>query len=277
MKRHEYNFNLWCDSATILISYKPDRKAAHKELRDHLDDAYDAAIASGLTEDEAESKALSSMGNAYDVARQLAAIHKPFWGYMIRVCQIAVAILLVLSLIPTWKYISSVNFLEATNLWDFAIFDSASYAEGTGRVLHHLSEPGVSFSSEAGTFTVTNAAVFTTFPDDSETPWTQLYLLVEQRSILPWKENKGYFRFDAVTQWFTARDSLGNEYDCYWNKPYENRGRLNSHAVQSGIFTGSHALWINHFPQDAEWIEILCTRDGREYVLHIDLAGGDHT
>lgn len=260
-----------------MIRYKPDRKAARKELRAHLDDAFDAAIEKGLTEEEAESKALSSMGNAYDIARQLAAIHKPFWGYVIQVSQIALAILLVLSLIPIGKYISNLNIYDATNFRDFAIFDSASYGEGTGRTLHHLSEPGVSFSSEAGTFTVTHAAVFTSYPDDSETPWTQLYLQVEQRSHLPWKEHKEYFRFDAVTQWFTARDSLGNVYDCLWESASQDKGRLNTHAVQSGLFSGSHVLWINDFPQDAEWVEILCTRDGREYALHIDLSGGDRT
>lgn len=277
MKRHEYNFELWCRSATILIRYKPDRTAVHKELRAHLDDIFEAAIAKGLTEEEAEAKALESMGKAHDIAPQLAAIHKPFWGLVIQVSQIALVILLVLSLIPIWKYACSLNIYDAPHVQSFEVYESASYGEGTDRVLHHLSEPGVSFSSEAGKFTVTNAAVFTTFSDDGKKSNTQLYMLVEQRSWLPWKEHKGYFQFDPVTQWFSARDSLGNVYDCVWDKPFESSGRMRSSAVQSGIFTGTHELLINSFPQDAQWVEILYTRDGREYVLRIDLTGGDRT
>ena len=277
MKRHEYNFNLWCESATILISYKPDRKAVHKELRAHLDDAFDAAIAKGMTEEEAEAKALESMGKPHDIARQLAAVHKPFWGYVIRVSQIALIILLVLSLIPIYKYIGSLYLRDAPNLRDFAIFDAASYGEGTDRVLHHLSEPGVSFSSEAGRFTATDAAVFTTFSDDGESARTQLYVLVRQRSWLPWKEHQEYFHWFSTTSWFTARDSFGNEYPCYWDPHSDGTSQLYSKDVQSGIFSGTHLLWINHFPKEAEWVEILCARDGREYVLHIDLTGGDHT
>lgn len=277
MKRHEYNFDLWCHSATILIRYKPDRKAVHKELRAHLDDAFEAGIAKGLTAEEAEAKALQSMGKAHDIAPQLAAIHKPFWGYVIRVSQITLVILLVLSLIPIWKYACSLNIYDAPHVQSFEVYDPASYGEGTGRVLRHLSKPEASFSSEAGTFTVTNAAVFTTLSDDGKKSSTQLYMLVRQRSLLPWKEHQEYFQYFSATAWFSARDSLGNEYACYWESYLDNTPRLNTKEVQSGIFTGTHELWINDFPLDAQWVEILCTRDGREYVLHIDLTGGDHT
>ena len=217
------------------------------------------------------------MGNAHDIAPQLAAIHAPFWGYVIRVSHIALVILLVLSLIPIWKYVSNLNIYDAPHVQNFEVFAPDSYGEDTGRVLHHLSQPDISFSSEAGTFTVTDAAVFTTFHDDGEGSTTQLYVLVEQWSLLPWKEHEGYFKFGAVTEWFSAKDSVGNVYDCIWSSPTDERGRLYSNAVQSGIFTGSHELWINNFPQDATWVEILYDRDGREYVLRIDLTGGDRT
>lgn len=277
MNRHEYNFDLWCHSATILIRYGPDRRAVSRELRGHLDDAFEAALARGMTEDEAAKHALESMGQAKDIAPQLAAIHKPFWGYMIRVSQIALAVLLVLCLLPLWDYATDLNLYDAPHVQSFDVYDPASYTDSSVRVLHHLSEPDVSFSSEAGTFTVTDAAVFTTFSQENGSSSTQLYLLMRQTGWLPWMERAGYFRFDGVTQWFSARDSLGNVYDGIWEKPSEDRVRLISDAVQSGIFTGTHELWINDFPQDATWVEILYTRDGREYVLHIDLTGGDCT
>lgn len=270
-------FVRWCNIATCRIYYGPDRKAVFRELMVHLEDAYEAGIARGLSEEDATNRALDSMGKATDIAPQLAAIHRPFWGFMIRACQIALAVLLVLSLVPIWKYASSLKIYDAPPMQNFEIFAPASYGEGTGRVLHHLSQPDVSFSSEAGIFTVTDAAVFTTSSDDGETSWTQLHLLVQQRGLLPWKEHKGYFQFDAVTRWFSARDSLGNVYDCYWDSLFESNGRLFSDAVQSGIFTGLHELRINDFPKEATWVELCYARDGRNYTLHIDLTGGDHT
>lgn len=276
MNRHEYNFDRWCKSATTLIRYGPDRRAACKELYNHLLDAYDACLEKGMTEDEAEAQAIASMGNAVDIALQLAAVHKPFWGYMIRVSQIALAVLLVLCLLPLWDYVTDLNLYDAPHVQSFDVYDPASYTDSSVRVLHHLSEPDVSLSSEAGTFTVTDAAVFTIFSQDNGSSSTQLYMLVQQRGLLPWKERTGYFQFFSATAWFSARDSLGNTYPCQWD-PNDDKPRLCSRDVQSGIFTGTHELWINDFPQDAQWVDILYTRDGREYVLHIDLTGGDRT
>lgn len=277
MNRHECNFDRWCKSATTLIRYGPDRRAACKELYNHLLDAYDACLEKGMTEDDAEAQAIASMGNADDIARQLAAVHKPFWGYMIRVSQIVLAVLLVLCLSPLWDYATDLNLYDAPHVQSFDVFDPASYGAATGRVLHHLSTPHASLSTEAGTFTVTNAAVFSLFSDNTEKSSTHLYLLVKQKSNLPFKEHEKYFNFYSSMSWFSARDSLGNEYSSRW---YPNCGEnplLLSQSVQSGIFTGTHEIWINDFPQDAEWVEILCTRDGRNYVLRIDLTGGDPT
>jgi len=118
--------------------------------------------------------------------------------------------------------------------------------------------------------------VFTTFPDEYHS-FTQLCLLVRQQSLLPWAEHEEYFQFDGVANWFSARDSLGNIYSCYMDRRYQDTNHLNSQTVQSGIFTGTHELYVADFPQNAQWVEILYSRDGREYVLRIDLTGGGCT
>lgn len=270
MKRHEWNFDLWCRIATGEIRYGPDRKAVSRELRSHLEDAFEAGIARGLTEEEAGRHALDSMGRAEDLRPQLAAIHKPFWGYMIRGSQIAVGVLLALSLIPLWKYAAKLDLQDKPNHLSFDIYDAASYGGNTGRTLHHLSHPDISFSSDGNTFTVSDAALFTEYSEYYQTDVTRLYFLIRQTSILPWKEHEEYYQFVPVTASFFLRDDLGNEYAFY----YEDGGSTTS-GVQSGIFSYTHECWINNFPSDAQWVEICYERDGRSHTLRVDLTGGD--
>lgn len=74
-------FTEWCFYATKKIRYGPDKEIVKKELMAHLEDAYEAHLLNGLSPTEAERKVLSSMGSAEEIAPQLAAVHKPFWGY----------------------------------------------------------------------------------------------------------------------------------------------------------------------------------------------------
>jgi len=269
-------FNKWCAVATARILYPPDRKAVYRELRNHMDDHYERILAQGISEREAMQTVLQAMGSPEEIAPQLGALHRPFWGYFLRINQILTAVLLVLALFSMWNYVADLHLYDAPHTHGFDIFDPASYADSNVRILHHLSEPNASFSSEAGTFTVTDTAVFTTFPDEYHS-FTQLCLLVRQQSLLPWAEHEEYFQFDGVANWFSARDSLGNIYSCYMDRRYQDTNHLNSQTVQSGIFTGTHELYVADFPQNAQWVEILYSRDGREYVLRIDLTGGGCT
>ena len=269
-------FCQWCSVATRRILYGPDREAVYTELRSHMEDHWESLVAQGISEKDAMHMVLQAMGDPEEIAPQLGALHKPFWGYLLRISRILAVIFLVLSLLPLWNYVADLHLYDAPHTHGFDVYDPDSYTDSSVRILHHLSEPNISFSSEAGTFTVTDAVVFTSFPDEYHS-FTQLYLLIRQQSLLPWAEHEEYFQFDGVANWFSARDSLGNVYGCYWDTRFRDPGYVSSRTVQSGIFTGTHALWIYDFPKDAQWVEILYTRDGREYVLRIDLTGGDCT
>ena len=67
----------WCESATKLIRYGPDREAVCAELLAHLEDHRDALMAQGLTWEDASSAALKEMGNATEIAEDLAKVHTP--------------------------------------------------------------------------------------------------------------------------------------------------------------------------------------------------------
>lgn len=270
-------FTQWCMEATYLIKFGPDRDAVSAELYDHLTDHFEELVAQGVPEEEARAQTLEAMGSAKEIAPQLAAIHRPFWGYVLRISKIALIVLLCISILPVWNYFKDLNVTELRNYWGFAVYDSASYGGDTGRTLHHLSEPNLSFSTDGSTFTVTDAAVFTVNKDAGTPGNPELMFLIRQISPIPWTEQKDLFTAYEIVGWFYVRDDLGNLYEGYMRLSGPETGRMFSHGTQSGVFTYTHECRIINFPEDAQWVEIGYDRDGRDCSVRVYLTGGDHT
>ena len=272
MSRKEQQFTWWCETATTGIRYKPDRKAVSKELIGHLEDAYEDALAKGLSAQEAEQKALHSMGSAHELAPQLAVIYNPFWGYFLRVCKILLIALLVLGILPIWNYGKKLKLQDVpTSSRSFDIYSRASYGGDTGRTLLHLSQPDTSFSLDGSRFTVTDVAVFTETLEDGTQSTPRLFLLLRQTSLLPRTEQNQYI--SSLSSLFFLRDDLGNVYNGYdsvGNSIYTN-------GAQSGIFSYTHQCGIFQFPAEAKWVELCYERDGRSVCLRISLTGGGNT
>ena len=267
----------WCEIATCRIRFGPDRKKVTDELMGHLEDRRDALMEQGMDEQEATEKALEAMGDAKEIAPQLAAVHRPFWGYLLRSSKIAAIILLCLCLLTVDKYVKNLKLQETPTLRDFDIYTTESYGADTNRTLLHLSHPDLSFTSDGSRFVISDAAlVIHPRPDGSLFP-PALYIRMRQTSILPCLAQEKYFAsfwFTAATG-FNARDSLGNEYHIYFERISDSTPGIASYTVQSGIFTYTHELWINNFPPEAEWVDICYERDGRAFSLRIYLDGGD--
>lgn len=274
MKRYEFEMQQWCATATSRIRYKPDRRTVYAELMQHLQDRQESLCLKGMEPQEAADEALKAMGDANALSHQLAAVHKPFWGNIIKASQIMLVILLVLSLIPIWKYFTVLLLENKSHPVDFALYDAASYGGDTGRTLHHLSKPDISFRSDGNRFTVTDAVLYTEYASYQEKDVTRLYLLVQQKSLLPAKEHYQYgglYNFSTPISAFFIRDDRGNTYELY------SYTRRTTSSVRTGLFTQSHLCWINNFPSDAQWAELCYERDGRSISLRIYLTGGDCT
>ena len=80
----------WLYIATRGIRFRPDRAAVRRELEAHLEDkqADLQRIFPDLSLEEAERRAVESMGDAWEVRKQLAKIHKPWLGYLWRLSQV---------------------------------------------------------------------------------------------------------------------------------------------------------------------------------------------
>lgn len=265
----------WCEKATCRISFGPDRRKVTDELMGHLEDRRDALMAQGMDERTATDQALEAMGDAKQIAPQLGALHKPFWGYALQVSKILLIILLCLSLNPIRKYVNNLYLDGPVSYLKFDVFDPASYGGDTGRTLLHLSKPEFSFSSDGSRFTLTDACVFSQDSEYYGPDFTQLYVRIEQTSLLPQTEHKEYFPHFQIASYFTAKDSLGNEYPCYWDGTGGDAPFFIAGGAQTGVFTYTHECWINQFPSEAEWVDICYERDGRSFSLRVYLTGGD--
>lgn len=90
MERDQMNGFQWLYIATRGIRFKPDRTAVRRELEAHLEDKRTdlQRIFPELSSEEVERRAVESMGDAWEVRKQLAKIHKPWLGYLWRLSQV---------------------------------------------------------------------------------------------------------------------------------------------------------------------------------------------
>ena len=87
----------WLDRATAGIRFKPDREEVRAELEAHLEDkALDfQRIFPGLTEAEAQERASAEMGDPMEIGKELAKVHRPWLGYIWRVSQVLLGLVLL--------------------------------------------------------------------------------------------------------------------------------------------------------------------------------------
>ena len=83
MKESREKTDKWLDKATAAIRFGPDRRAVRSELSAHLEDkALDfQRIFPDLTQEEAQDRAASEMGDPAEIGKELARLHKPLLGY----------------------------------------------------------------------------------------------------------------------------------------------------------------------------------------------------
>lgn len=92
--------NRWLDDATRGIRCKADRTAVRLELFNHIADRSGSHSAKGLDPAEALSRAVDDMGDARELSKDLARIHRPGWGYAHWVTRLVAIILLFCVLSP---------------------------------------------------------------------------------------------------------------------------------------------------------------------------------
>lgn len=80
----------WLDTAVSGIRFGPDRRAVRSELESHMEDktADLRRVFPDIPDDEAQARALSAMGDAEELKKELARVHRPWLGYLWRASQV---------------------------------------------------------------------------------------------------------------------------------------------------------------------------------------------
>ena len=264
-------FFSWCREAVSGIKYRPDRDAVYEELYSHFEDRYEVYLAQGFDPQEAEERTLLAMGSASEIAPQLAAIHRPFWGYLLTASRWGLALLAVLTIVL------SVHFFIRNDLWNasglsfcsYDVYADTSYQDenqSSVRILHL--EPECSTRTDGYTITVTDAAWWKNTHTNREEQ-ENFYVRLSITNPRPWAEKP-----QGITMLW-VEDSLGNRYDDLYAQADPSQGYLGGSLRRTGLFTYTYDLYLNNFvSQEAQWIDLRYNRDGRDITLRIDLTGG---
>ncbi len=248
----EHNFSLWCQKATEKIRYGPDRRVVSQELMDHLEDHREALMEQGLTREEAERKALDSMGSAEAIASQLAAIHTPWLGYL---SSFIMFVAILTGLFAVYLTVSICGSFLHT-LISSSNFDSIPANHGS---LDYYAKPNVSDSSDGYRFRITEVGY--------KKSVSTLYVELETINW-PWMD------WGGISRRVWAIDSNGNYYDSIAEAEYDDPTRIHVDGGMSSSMISLGHMKIVGFDPDAQWVELHYDRDGRDIVLRIDLTGG---
>lgn len=276
----------WAFQACAHIRFKPDRAAVEEELLAHLEDKAEAILREKeLTVYEAERQALASMGDADEVGRQLAAVYRPWLGYLWLWSRRVLIVCVVAAVWLSLGFSQRVGFGESDLRWwlDFPGYDG--YREHY--TITELS-PECRDESDGYTFTVPAAAVWANEAFVAREEYegevyeyaveenTALYLTVRATSLLPSTEGCDAFRD------FYAVDDLGTHYWSYWCRDNPDvtytqsfRRSLTGNDHATGLWTSEYEASINTIDPAASWIELRYDREGRDVRLRIDLRGGE--
>lgn len=258
-------FYYWCRDAVRKIKYIPDRNKVYLELRNHMQERYDALLERGVSPKDAVKQTVAAMGDANEVAEQLAAIHKPFWAYTLVFTRFVAIVMLFLTLgWGVYYFVHELEYLRDKELDGFNM--------GVGEC-YYTAKANVSDSSDGYTFRVTDVAIWRNdLPEEvnGKAYYDQLILRLEVHNPLPWAPEQ------RVLEHMWAIDSSGTYHDHALYETTETGMGFYSIATQQlSLTTYRYDLRIHNTPEDIRWIELHYDRDGRDLVLRVDLTGGE--
>ena len=95
-------FSRWADRAVRRVLLPKERRRVREELENHYQDRLDDYLRRGMSEQEARSRALDSLGDPEETAVLLGRVHKPWLILLVwaaRVLFMLAALLMVLALL----------------------------------------------------------------------------------------------------------------------------------------------------------------------------------
>lgn len=227
----ENRIQTWLNTAVSGIRFKPDRETVEQELREHLEDKIeDLQRMYHLDQEEAEEMALGQMGDAEEIGREMAEIHKPWLGWLWQASQAALLLSVILWLL------------------------SCAY-HGDPLPLRHGEEPEwPAFSCteelELGQYKFRVKEAWLEQADDGTWELNVAWKVTSLRFWEPIGHIQSYF--------WSAEDDLGNEYCTYADRYY---GNYDGIRVASGMAEADGLGWslvqtVPQVPENAQWVKL---------------------
>lgn len=272
------SWGYWTQKVSAHIKFKPDRAAVEEELLAHLEDKADALIKGGMLVYDAEKCALASMGDADEVGRQLAAVHKPWLGYLWLWSRRALIVCVIVMLVSTLGAAGRLPLVPREH--DTAYQTVTERHEGDEHYTVTRLSPECTDRSDGFAFYVPNAALVCNetydivYESEGETHTMtieerrSLYLVLECSRWLPVVDGLSAFRH------FYAVDDLGNVYPGFFERENDEKSLVGNYD-QVDLWHSQYDAWISDLAPEAQWVELRYDRDGRDVRLRIDLMGGE--
>ena len=224
----------WLRDAVKYVKFPPDRRRVQEELYEHMISRNLDFLARGASEEEADRLVCEAMGDPEEVGKALAEVHKPFWGYFLRVLRIVMALVLLLCAFQMFRYHggNSLRYYRSERQLYEAHMEGwigQSSAEKCGDYRFRLRRAGVGS-----------------------------HLVLELRAST-WDLLLGNPELDS--RGFTVQDSLGNRCGAY------------VYAVHDWGFFSEMMILARDFDPAAEWAVLTYDSGDRSFRLPVRLKG----
>lgn len=299
----------WLRTAVHEIRFAPDREAVRQELQEHIEDkvADLLRIFPGMTLQEAEERAMAQMGDPEEIGKELAKIHKPWWGYLWKVSRVAAALVGAVTVfyclgwgldaIGEWNeakeqtpgmyecYLQGVDpYAPGGPRWE----EDNEWAEQTVRKPLKVFSPEDTAKAGNFTFSMPKAALWSFTDENGEETW-QLYCKLRVKG-LPWENFSDWAAIHIY-----AEDSRGERFFSEYEVHYLDKGSFSDfdYVAVDPVSEPSSGGWIITIPPaevynehnyylmlfemepGAEWIEFAFDRGGETWSLTVPLMEGE--
>ena len=285
MEERRYTPGTWLDLATAGIRFGPDRAAVRRELAAHLEDkrADLRRRYPDLSEQEADELAAAQMGDPGELGKELARVHKPWLGYLWRVSQGLVGVLLAVTVLLWWPgvWAGAVDLVFGLATGGDAIAwylrgDDPTQAGGpeepepgekidADRELVLIIRPGASVRIGDYTLAVDRAALWRSRDRATGRGTDTLYLALTAWGP-PWQKLT-----PEVVLHLTGRDDRGGRYDSTIY-PDREGPRLRVGSREMGVFRSTWPLEVHHISPGAQWLRLEYDWNGTQWELTIPLT-----
>ena len=233
-------FQVWCQTVTDRVRFKPDRYYIAEELKAHYQDHVKDLMRLGYDVELAEERALGAMGDPVEIGLAMDRAHKPWLGWLWTVSR-----WLVLALFLVFLYTLYYNGLpewRASNGPDQDGWQSAAV----------MVSPR---SFQMGSYELT-------IEDVQFIQYQELEGRYDLRLNMTAETPKFWLKNPQFHECLSAVDSNGIRYREHW-KPY----------IYGSISYAGDGCWIKieHIENEPEWIEI--THKTAGWTIRLDLPG----